>query len=279
MLTTRSCDEGRPSCRRCLQIKKPCPGYPLFIELHIREDESEDVPLHGSSQSVPILTRHSSTLSSDYLPADYESAPSLLPPFVLTDSQLSEFAPPETSPELAHLHVPRESNPIEVKHELQQIQRSLLAESVRLQRSITPPPKYDVQHQATCFFLHLFSFQAIRLYGVPVFDFLPDMLAKTSPTHAIHQAVTAVSRMTLADRYSGRDARLQTSREYAKALHTMSRTVVVVDEAMKDETVTAVWLLGLYEVRYPDDASLKANINRQSARFCRTIVKTISLAN
>lgn len=54
--------------------------------------------------------------------------------------------------------------------------------------------------------------------------------------------------MLLADRYSGYDSRLQTSDEYAKALEAIRSTMSDVGEAVKDESVTAVWLLGLYEV-------------------------------
>lgn len=148
-----------------------------------------------------------------------------------------------------HPNAPQESEVLQVKPDVLPVQKSLLTVPLPRHRSPTPPPRYDIQHQATCFFLHLFSYQASRLYGASIFDFLPDMLATSPPTHAIHQAFKAVSRMTLADRYSGQDPRLQTSSEYAKALSTMAITMSDVAEALKDETVTAVWLLGLYEVR------------------------------
>ena len=54
--------------------------------------------------------------------------------------------------------------------------------------------------------------------------------------------------MTLADRYSGYDTRLQSSGDYAKALKSVSNTISDASEAITDEAVTAVWLLGLYEV-------------------------------
>lgn len=158
-------------------------------------------------------------------------------------------------PDCFHPSAPQESEVLQVKHELLPVQKNLLTVSLPRHRSLTPPPRYDIQHQATCFFLHLFSYQASRLYGASIFDFLPDMLATSPPTHAIHQAFKAVSRLTLADRYSGQDPRLQTSSEYAKALSTMAVTMSDVDEAVKDETVTAVWLLGLYEVSMRTTAS------------------------
>lgn len=139
---------------------------------------------------------------------------------------------------------------MEVKDEFQELYDPLLQVPAHRSQSISPPPKYDVQHQATCFFLNLFSFQASKLYGIPVLDFLPDMLDKSAQHTAIQLASKAVSRMTLADRYSGKDERLQTSGVYAKALKTVSNTMSHEDEALTDEAVTAVWLLGLYEVHF-----------------------------
>lgn len=58
----------------------------------------------------------------------------------------------------------------------------------------------------------------------------------------------AVSRMTLADRYSGKDVRLQTGKEYGHALSLTNATIRDNNASIQDETVIAVWLLGLYEV-------------------------------
>jgi len=115
-------------------------------------------------------------------------------------------------------------------------------------RSITPPLRYDIHHQSICFFLNLFCFQASRLYSFPVLDFLPGMLQNSSPTSCIHQAAMAVSRMTLADRYSGKDVRLQTGQEYGRALSFTNATIRDSSTNIQDETVVSVWLLGLYEL-------------------------------
>lgn len=142
----------------------------------------------------------------------------------------------------------RQSSILEVKDESSEGEKHLFQVPPRLSRSISPALKYDVQHQATCFFLNLFSYQAKRLYGVPVLDFLPEMLEHSAQNTAIQQASRAVSRMALADRYSGQDVRLQTDSEYMKALQRVSETMTDESEALKDELITAVWLLGLYEV-------------------------------
>lgn len=85
------------------------------------------------------------------------------------------------------------------------------------------------------------------------------MLANSDDNMAIQQAMKAVSRMTLADRYSGCDARLRTSDEYAKALKSVSHAISDANEAITDEAVTAVWLLGLYEVPIFQDSPCLAN--------------------
>lgn len=114
--------------------------------------------------------------------------------------------------------------------------------------SISYPPRYDIQHQSLCFFLNLFCFQAGRLYSFPVLDFLPEMLQQADPHSCVFQAALAVSRMTLADRYSGKDVRLQTGQEYGHALSLANAAIRDNVASIQDETVIAVWLLGLYEV-------------------------------
>jgi hypothetical protein len=53
--------------------------------------------------------------------------------------------------------------------------------------------------------------------------------------------------MTLADQYSGQDVRLQTGREYGDALAVTMKAIRDPAQNILDDTVVAVWLLGLYE--------------------------------
>ena len=109
------------------------------------------------------------------------------------------------------------------------------------------PPKYNIQHQSICFFMNLFCWQAGRLYSFPVLDFLPHVLSTASEQSPIHVAVTAVSRMALADQYSGKDPRLLSVIEYTAALTLSQKAILDPNASTKDDTVVAVWLLGLYE--------------------------------
>ena len=74
------------------------------------------------------------------------------------------------------------------------------------------------------------------------------MIRAAKEGSCIQKAATAVSRMTLADRYSGKDVRLQTGQEYGQALSLTQATIRDTKANIEDETVLAVWLLGLYEV-------------------------------
>lgn len=73
------------------------------------------------------------------------------------------------------------------------------------------------------------------------------MIGQSTDNPAIQYASKAVSRMTLADQYSGYDSRLRSSDDYARALNSVACAMSDVNEAVTDEAVTAVWLLGLYE--------------------------------
>lgn len=238
------CDEARPGCRKCAQIRKPCPGYPFSIELQIRPGSTPEI-----QQPVEIQIG-SQTTGHEFVPSSQAAI------FEIAASVSAIHASPlyQTSSlyrhEVFHPQAPRETTNLLIKDECyeQAYDFNALEAPQYCAKSISPPPKYDVQHQATCFFLNLFSFQASKIYGIPVLDFLPDMIGNSADNLAIQYASKAVSRMTLADRYSGYDSRLQSSDDYARALKSVAGAMSDVNQAVTDEAVTAVWLLGLYEV-------------------------------
>jgi hypothetical protein len=115
------------------------------------------------------------------------------------------------------------------------------------EHQVESPPKYDIRHQSICFFVNLFCFQGVKLYGFPALDFVPSLLQETNQGSPLSLAAAAVSRMTLADQYSGKDIRLQTGKEYGDALAFAAKSLRDPRKAVSDETVMAVWLLGTYE--------------------------------
>jgi hypothetical protein len=212
VLILRQCDEGKPGCKRCAQIRKPCPGYPFQVQLQIRST-SGSPPEASTSPCIlsgPVLPPHhpATTLSQQFDNVDQQDKVKL--ESAANKAALNRLAP-------AH-------------------------------RAISPPPRYDIQHQSLCFFLNLFCFQAGRLYAVPVLDFLPELIQNAAPYSCLKQAAMAVSRMTLADQYSGKDVRLLTGKDYGYALKLANATIRDTAASIQDETVVAVWLLGLYEV-------------------------------
>ncbi|RMZ78692.1 hypothetical protein DV737_g3731, partial [Chaetothyriales sp. CBS 132003] len=225
------CDEARPGCRRCAQIRKPCPGYP-HIQLDLRQPQPGPTAATIATPLLPTpLTQVRSTLGP-LLQLPTTSDPSLsspaLPPalvdvspgsylydFVIKDEESDDFT--RSTPSYSGSTSPQS------------------------------PPKYDIQHQAVCFFLHLFCFQAGKLYSFPVIDFVPLILRRAPGNSPVSLAAAAVSRLTLADQYSGTDVRLQSDHEYSNAITSTMTSLKDRKVATQDATVVAVWLLGLYE--------------------------------
>lgn len=218
LLTICQCDEGKPGCRKCAQIHAQCPGYPFQVQLQLLPN------LRPSTEDANSKTRP----PGPNLPA--------------LQSVTTDEKPPVHS---LNIQDARAWHQTKVE---KTTPRRDLTQLAPVHGSISYPPRYDIKHQSLCFFLNLFCFQAGRLYSFPVLDFLPEMLQHADPHSCVFQAGLAVSRMTLADRYSGKDVRLQTGREYGHALSLANATIRDTAASIQDETVIAVWLLGLYEV-------------------------------
>jgi len=215
LLTRGQCDEAKPGCKKCAQIRKPCPGYPFQVQLQLRPNP----------ELLPEGANVKDQLLGPSLPPTHSIIIDVRTTLPNSDGTKANKVKTETATSTAALQ-----------------------KLAPAHRSISPPLRYDIQHQSLCFFLNLFCFQAGKLYSFPVLDFLPDMLQKADPHSCVAKAAMAVSRMTLADRYSGKDVRLQTGREYGHALKLTNATIRDSSASVQDETVIAVWLLGLYEV-------------------------------
>ena len=92
----------------------------------------------------------------------------------------------------------------------------------------------------------------------PLFlDFLPRLYATARPGSCLHSAVTTVARLHFANRYSGCNGTAMsfgrwTTAQYARTLATTNVALSYEVQAYTDETLTAVWLLSLYEVLLSD---------------------------
>lgn len=144
------------------------------------------------------------------------------------------------SPPLGHPETPLlKDETVKKEHEAVQLYRA--------PEHVQSPPKYNVEHQSICFFVNLFCSQGEKRYNFAVLDFLPGMLTNAAPDSAASKAALAVSRMALADQYSGADVRLQTGEEYGEALILASKRLRDPMKAREDDTFLAVWLLSTYE--------------------------------
>jgi len=199
-----------------------CPGYPFQIELDLRipTASAADVAVqHGppvQQQGLPPLpTPTSSTISASPVSAGH-----------IKDNTARV--------ELKEIKAEDDHNKVVLLHSTPRQQ-------------VESPPRYDIQHQSLCFFVNLFCLQGSKLYSFPILDFVPSLLQESSPGSPLSLAATAVSRMTLADQYSGKDIRLETGRDYGDALAYAARSIRDPTKAVEDETIMTVWLLGTYE--------------------------------
>ena len=205
------CDEGRPGCKRCAQIRKTCPGYPYQIRFDLL------VPPEDGQSQVNVK-RESGFVSPSGISTSGVDNPTSLCKSLEGDDNIKQEEQDGDSLSIAASQLRPES-----------------------------PPKYNIRHQSICFFMNLFCWQAERLYSFPVLDFLPHVLSTASEQSPIHVAATAVSRMALADQYSGKDPRLLSVKEYTAALTLSQKAILDPNASTRDDTVVAVWLLGLYE--------------------------------
>lgn len=139
VLTLLWCDETRPQCKQCVQIKKPCPGYPFSVELQLRNTESTPFDQRDSSLlSTPSLIRHDSSTSPAYLSIDHERVTPLLT-YVVSRNEAVMLCP-----DCFYSSAPQEWDLLQVNHELLPVQKSLLTSISQRHRSLIPPLKYDI---------------------------------------------------------------------------------------------------------------------------------------
>jgi hypothetical protein len=113
-----------------------------------------------------------------------------------------------------------------------------------------PPPESWHQHTLPLFFNSLMPrLQRNMVFGL--LGFLPDMVAASRPDSPVGLAVQAISCAFSTTRTSDPEARTRRAITYGKAL--TSTNAALRDQSLqtRDDTVTSVWLLSLYEVNAP----------------------------
>lgn len=79
-------------------------------------------------------------------------------------------------------------------------------------------------------------------------DFIYDLWLEESSTLSVIAAIQAVSLAHLSNRYGAPQLTIKARQEYVKALKLTNTMLKGPMEALKDCTLVAIWLLGLFEV-------------------------------
>lgn len=88
--------------------------------------------------------------------------------------------------------------------------------------------------------------------------FLPSFYEQSSPDSCLFAAVSAVSFANFDGRFKSPEARLLGSEYCGKALKLIQHAIQDYSQAKSDETLFAVYLLGIYEVNFPLNCSTHA---------------------
>jgi len=93
-------------------------------------------------------------------------------------------------------------------------------------------------------------------------EFLPNFYEQSSPDSCLFAAVSAVSFANFYGRFKSPEARLLGSEYCGKALKLIQYAIQDYSQAKSDETLFAVYLLGIYEVSFPLSRSTHAMLKR-----------------
>ena len=107
----------------------------------------------------------------------------------------------------------------------------------------------DLTEQAVYYSLNQLDMNSRRLYGNHAFDFLPKILSQAGPDSYLNAAMRSVGAINLANRSPTVDMRSVVEYEYARAVSGVTAALADPEQCLKDETLVAVWLLGIREVR------------------------------
>ncbi|KAI1621250.1 hypothetical protein EDD37DRAFT_108889 [Exophiala viscosa] len=106
----------------------------------------------------------------------------------------------------------------------------------------------DVTEHAVWYSLGQFDTTSRVLYGNTAFQFLPEIMHKAGTDSHLYAAMRAVGVINLANRSPTVDMRSVVDFEYANAVSAVTAALAHPDKWLTDETLVAVWLLGVREL-------------------------------
>ncbi|KAK5216886.1 hypothetical protein LTR72_010256 [Exophiala xenobiotica] len=220
------CDEGQPGCRNCARLKKPCPGY--------------RVPGYGTIRPTIFVPGPQSPTQGS---RSTESLP-----------QAWYYSRRATSTEAEDSDAAQSDSALEIS-----------AQSFHRPASMARLPE-DVIEQGVWYSLSQLDVSSRVLYGNDAFTFLPAILRKAGSQSYLHTAMRAVGIINLANRSPTVDMRNAVDLEYAKAVSGVNTALADPEQRLKDETLVAVWLLGIRELLANVTGSGQVNPGGSSAR-------------
>lgn len=137
---------------------------------------------------------------------------------------------------------------------------SILRHPTRYPYRISPAssPSADLTEQAVCYSLSQLDVNSRVLYGNHGFDFLPKILSHAGKQSYLYAAMRSVAAINLANRSPTVDMNDMVESEYARAVSRVTAALAEPEQCLRDETLVAVWLLGIREVNQTPFPEMRA---------------------
>ncbi|TGO49997.1 hypothetical protein BCON_0194g00070 [Botryotinia convoluta] len=251
------CDEGKPSCMRCLKSKRECPGYRDEFELKLRDQTKatkrksstpfdNNIPTFtidsysyqfGQNGNVRSTKRRMNTSENGTI---YRTINSIKT--TTTNSfYISSYADyGSTEPSMPISPV------LDIENELPWSPKTVIP------RQLSPP----IDQQATCFFLSNFVLLPRGHTAKGNLDFLIPLVYASSRETSLVLALNAVALVAFANQPNARKLLPLADRQYVTALNQINNDLQDVQKAKEDATLAAVFLLSFYELMSSHPMSL-----------------------
>ena len=232
------CDEAHPACSQCLNTSRDCPGYIARFDLILR-DQTKAVRRKAqrkrqrSVSSQPESTGESASFGIRASPGKYHAHSTSWP-------QLVSPPPSHTSEESVKARfVPASIAPFDTHYRRQSLRPS----------TSNPKMFFDFsEHQTVCaLFLDTVLMSDFSGATHSALDLLLPIYTKLPASSALSLVTSAIA-LSLTSTRENRAKNSQKSRAYfLRALRKLSTTIQHPTDSLKDSTLLAVLLLGLYE--------------------------------
>ncbi|GAB1313184.1 Sterol uptake control 2 [Madurella fahalii] len=205
------CDETRPSCRRCFIYGKPCTGYTDQFQF-----------------------RHRRT-SSSVTAAGSEPAPQ-----ECKEGQWSQSPRRRSSQQLEVTEKAEEQQLVLVQHQQQKEQQAV--QNVAWSHAVARAPEPCYDHVSLFYFIHRFVSPNPEDGFPGHLSFLPSLY--DSHGHGLLEVATlSVAQMAAYNKFGGEKFRVQSYKNYGRAIRMLQSIIGSEDQATDDKVITSILLL------------------------------------